>query len=122
MDIAILYILISVLGGAVGQILLKKGMMAMGPLVISLPGLPGLLWRIMTNPYVIIGLGIYVTGTLFWLVALSRVGLSFAYPFASLSYVLMLAAAWILFREDISLLRITGTLVICIGVFLISRS
>ncbi len=122
MNIAIVYILISMLGGAVGQILLKKGMAAMGPLTITGSGLPSLIWRIATNPYVFIGLAIYVTGTLFWLVALSRVELSFAYPFASLSYVIMLAASWLLFREDISLLRIIGTLVIGIGVILVSRS
>lgn len=122
MDIAIVYILVSVIGGAVGQILLKNGMNRMGPLTISLAGLPRLLWQIFTNPYVFFGLAIYVTGTLFWLVALSRVGLSFAYPFASLSYVLMLAAAWMIFHEDISLMRIAGTAVICIGVIIISRS
>ncbi len=54
--------------------------------------------------------------------ALSRVDLSFAYPFASLSYVVMLAASWQLFNEDISLLRLMGTAVIVFGVLLISRS
>jgi drug/metabolite transporter (DMT)-like permease len=119
---AIGYILISVLGGALGQILLKKGMGSMGPLTLSLAQLGDVLWRIGTNPYVLAGLAIYVTGTVFWLVALSRVDLSYAYPFASLSYVLMLAAAWFLFRENISLMRLDGTAVVCLGVLLISRS
>jgi hypothetical protein len=99
MNAAIGYIMISVLGGAVGQILLKKGMGGMGPLTLSLGKLGELLWRMGTNPYVIAGLAIYVTGTVFWLVALSRVDLSYAYPFASLSYVVMLIAAWLLFKE-----------------------
>ncbi len=122
MNVAIGYILISVLGGALGQILLKKGMGSMGPLTLSLGKLGELLWRIGTNPYVIAGLAIYVTGTVFWLVALSRVDLSYAYPFASLSYVVMLVAAWLLFKEDLSLLRLAGTVVVCVGVILISRS
>ena len=95
MNAAVGYIMISVIGGAVGQILLKKGMGSMGPLTLSLGKLGEVLWRIGTNPYVIAGLAIYVTGTVFWLVALSRVDLSYAYPFASLSYVVMLAAAWL---------------------------
>jgi drug/metabolite transporter (DMT)-like permease len=121
MNIAIIYILVSVILGAVGQLLLKKGMGSMGPLGISIDGIGGLLWKIGTNPFVVSGLFIYVLGTLFWLVALSRVELSFAYPFASLSYLVMLAASWGLFHEEISLLRLIGTLVIVFGVLLISR-
>ena len=122
MTTAIIYIKISVVSGAVGQILLKKGMGSMGPLTLTLNQLGSVLWRIGTNPYVIVGLAIYVSGTVFWLTALSRVDLSYAYPFASLSYVLMLIASWLLFKEDITPLRLLGSLIVCVGVFLISRS
>lgn len=122
MNVAVVYILISVLGGAAGQILLKQGMSTLGPLTLSLPQLGTILWRIGTNPFVIGGLFIYMLSTLFWLTALSRVELSFAYPFASLSYVVMLIAAWRLFDENISLPRLIGTLIIGAGVLLISRS
>jgi drug/metabolite transporter (DMT)-like permease len=122
MTIAITYILISVVAGAVGQVMLKKGMSTMGPLTLSLDQLFNILWRIGTNPYVVIGLAIYVTGTVFWLAALSRVDLSYAYPFASLSYAVMLVASWQLFNENITPFRLVGTLVVCLGVFLISRS
>jgi len=122
MNIAVIYILISVLGGAVGQILLKKGMTSMGPITLDLPHLFNILWRMATNPYVFFGLAIYVTGTVFWLSALSRVNLSFAYPFASLSYVIMLIASWLILDEKISALRLAGTAIIGLGVFLISRS
>jgi len=122
MNVAIVYILISVVGGAVGQVLLKKGMGSMGPLTLTAGQLGNIIWRMATNPYVVVGLGIYALGTLFWLLALSRVDLSFAYPFASLSYVLMLIASWQLFKEDISVMRILGTCVICAGVVLISLS
>ena len=122
MTLAIVYILISVLTGAIGQVLLKKGMGSMGPLTLSMNQLGSILWRIGTNPYVIIGLAIYVGGSVFWLTALSRVDLSYAYPFASLSYVVMLAASWLLFDEHITFLRLLGTLVVCLGVLLISRS
>lgn len=122
MSVAIWYILVSVLAGAIGQILLKKGMGSMGPLTLSVSKLPSLLWRIGTNPYVVVGLLIYVSGTVFWLTALSRVDLSYAYPFASLSYVVMLAASWLIFRENITAVRLLGTLVVGIGVFIISQS
>jgi drug/metabolite transporter (DMT)-like permease len=63
-----------------------------------------------------------VCGTLFWLTALSRVDLSYAYPFASLSYIIMLTASWLLFNENITPMRLMGSLVVGLGVFLISRS
>lgn len=122
MTLAIGYILISVFAGAAGQILLKKGMSSMGAVTLSVDQLFNVLWRMGTNPYVVIGLAIYVTGTVFWLAALSRVDLSYAYPFASLSYIVMLVASWLVFSENITPLRLLGTLIICLGVFLISRS
>lgn len=122
MNIAIVYILISVLGGALGQVLLKKGMSSMGPLTITASQAFHLFFKMLTNPFVILGLGIYFMGTLFWLTALSRVDLSFAYPFASLSYVLMLLASWFFFHENITPLRLLGSATIIIGVLLIARS
>ncbi len=122
MNIAIFYLLISVLLGGTGQVLLKKGMLGLGPMTLSLDQLFNILWHLFTNPFVVAGLGIYACSTVFWLVALSRVTLSYAYPFASLSYVVMLLAAWQLFDENISLLRLAGSAVVALGVFLISRS
>lgn len=122
MTIAIGYILVSVIAGAVGQLMLKQGMTSIGAVTLSFDQLFNILWRIGTNPFVVVGLGIYVGGVVFWLAALSRVDLSYAYPFASLSYIVMLVAAWQLFNENISPLRILGTLVVCMGVLIISRS
>jgi drug/metabolite transporter (DMT)-like permease len=122
MDIAIVYILVSVIGGAVGQLLLKHGMNSMGPLTLSISQLFSILFKLGTNIFVIVGLGIYVASTVFWLTALSRVELSFAYPFASLSYIIMVIASWQLFNENLTPLRLLGTLVIACGVFLVSRT
>ena len=122
MTTAIIYILISVLTSAAGQLLLKKGMNSMGPVTLSLNQLPSILWQMGTNPSVVIGLIIYLAGTVFWLAALSRVDLSYAYPFASISYVIMLVASWLMFDEKITLFRIIGSVVIGIGVLLIYRN
>jgi len=122
MNLAFVYILISVSAGAVGQILLKQGMRVLGPVTLLPKELPGLLLKIITSPYLVLGLALYVGATLFWLAALSRVELSFAYPFVSLSYVVMLLASWQLFQEQISVVRLAGTLVVVLGVLMISRS
>jgi drug/metabolite transporter (DMT)-like permease len=122
MNLAIVYILIAVMASTAGQILLKKGMASLGALTLTIDQLASILWRIGTNPYVVVGLAVYVCGTVFWLAALSRVDLSYAYPFASLSYIVLLAAGWLLFSENVTVVRVLGTLVVGFGVFLISQS
>lgn len=122
MSLAIAYILVAVVGSAAGQLLLKKGMSTMGPLTLTPDQFFNIVWRIGTNPWVVVGLSIYVFGTIFWLSALSRVDLSFAYPFASLSYIAMILGGWLLFSERIDIWRIAGSLVIMTGVILISQS
>jgi drug/metabolite transporter (DMT)-like permease len=122
MKTAIIYILISVLTSTAGQLLLKKGMNDMGSITLSLNQFLSTTWKMITNPYVFIGLAIYFAGTVFWLAALSRLDLSYAYPFASLSYVIMLVASWLMFDEKITLSRILGTIVIGAGVLLIYRN
>ncbi|MEZ4867730.1 MAG: EamA family transporter [Caldilineaceae bacterium] len=121
-SVAVSYILVSVVVGAAGQLLLKYGMSTMGAITLIPQELPAILWRLATNPIIVGGLGLYATGTVFWLAALSRVDLSYAYPFASLSYLVMLLASWVLFSEHITPLRLMGTLIIGLGVLLISRS
>ena len=122
MKTAIIYILISVVASTVGQLLLKVGMNNMGSITLSSNQFLSTSWKMATNPHVFIGLAIYLAGTVFWLAALSRVDLSYAYPFASISYIVMLVASWMMFDERITLGRFLGTVVIGIGVLLISRN
>ena len=115
-------ILASTLLGVCGQTLLKYGMTLLGPQSIGADGPLAILLRIAFSPYVVGGLLLYVSGTFFWLVAMSQVQLSYLYPFASLSYVLLMLVAWAVFHEQISPLRLLGAITICIGVMLVARS
>ena len=117
-----LCIALSTLCGVTGQLILKKAMLAIGVLTPTADAIPSIAFRIATSPLVIIGMGCYVLGSFFWLITLSRVQLSFAYPFASLSYILIFAAAWYFYGETITPWRLAGMLVICAGVALIARS
>lgn len=115
-------ILTSTIFGVVGQLTLKKAMTDLGPLTLTAKHAPGLALRVFTTPTVVLGLTIYVAATFFWLLALSRVQLSYAYPFASLSYVLIVGASWLLLSEHPSPLRLGGMAVIMFGVFLVSQT
>ena len=114
-------ILIPTVAGVIGQLMLKIGMSNMGALDLSIAGLPGIALKIMTSPMIIVGLAIYMGGVFFWLIGLNQLDLSFLYPFASLSYVLITIAAWALLHEQIPPLRWVGLLVICLGVALVAR-
>jgi multidrug transporter EmrE-like cation transporter len=108
--------------GVAGQLLLKQGMSQMGALQLSASAVPSLLWRMATSPFVVGGLLVYGTGTFFWLIFISRVPLSYSYPFVSLGIVLGLFSAWAIFHETIPSMRWVGMLVICAGVVLVARS
>ena len=57
-----------------------------------------------------------------WIMALSRVQVSIAYPMLSIGYVVNAVAAWFLFGEALTVQRLVGIGFIVIGVFLVARS
>ena len=116
-----LAILIAVLLGVVGQLMVKIGLNSLGVLDFS-QGLLKTYVRVFSSPLVILGTVSYTSSVLFWLYSLSKVDLSYAYPFLALSYGLILLMSWLLLGEQVPLLRWAGVVVICAGVILISRS
>ena len=117
----VLLIVICVALGVAGQLLLKYGMSS-GEKVDEVGDvLPRLLGAAM-NPAVVGGLFLYALSAALWLVLLTRVELSFAYPMLSLGYVLVVILSRVFFQEHVTWMRLFGTLVVCFGVFLISRT
>lgn len=113
-------ILFCVTLGAIGQLTLKHGMNLVGKITQG-----QILMKVIgafSNPYVLAGFILYGLSALVWMIVLSRVEVSWAYPMVSFSYVVVVVASRFLFHEDVDLVRILGTLVICVGVFLVSRS
>ena len=118
----LMLILGAVLLGVVGQLSMKHGM---GRVVMKLGGVGELassLVRALSQPFVTAGVALYAVSALVWLVVLSRVELSFAYPMVSIGYIAVVILSKLIFHEQVSAVRIVGTLVICAGVVLISRS
>jgi drug/metabolite transporter (DMT)-like permease len=110
----------SVILATAGQLLMKKGMITFGSFPTS--QLLAKIIPMFLNPFVFIGLFCFGLSAIFWLVVLSRVELSFAYPLVSVAYVLVALASWIFFKENVSLIRWIGIFTIILGVFFISRS
>jgi multidrug transporter EmrE-like cation transporter len=112
-----LAIALSITATITGQLMLKRGMGALGQL-----SLQSLAKSAVTSPWVIFGLGIYACGVMFWTIALSRLDLSFVYPFSSLSYAGIMLGSYFLFKEHISRIRVLGIGVIIVGLLIISQS
>ena len=104
-------ILVGVLLNAAAQLLLKAGTNAM-PLGL----------RLAIEPHILAGLACYVVSVVVWIVALSRVPVSVAYPMLSIGYVVNAIAAWYLLGEAVTPMRLAGIGIIVLGVFIVARS
>ena len=115
-------ILLSVLLAVIGQIFLKKGMLVTGSVSFDWRGLLDTAKSVVTCYQVLLGLAAYALSTLLWLMALSRADLSYVYPFTALTFVLVMLASSLVFKETISSLRAVGFLLICVGIVFVSRT
>ncbi|MFQ6092881.1 MAG: EamA family transporter [bacterium] len=105
-----------------GQLMWKCGLKRMGGFFITSDFSLSKMGSLVSSPYILGGLFLFGVATLVWLEVLSRVELSLAYPLMSISYVLGVMAAILFFHEHVSVVRWLGVGVVCLGIFLISKS
>lgn len=122
MGSGLFYILTSIILGVCGQLFFKKGALHLGQIELQMRQIVTIVTRMLTSPALLLGLACYAGGTFFWIIALSKVDLSYAYPMLSIGYVLVFFLSWWLFGEAVSPIRLLGTIVVCVGVYLISIS
>jgi multidrug transporter EmrE-like cation transporter len=115
-------VLCGVLLNAGAQLLLKAGTNAVGAFAFSRDNILPVGWKLASEPHIIGGLACYVVSVVVWIMALSRVEVSIAYPMLSIGYVVNAIAAWYLFGEAVTAMRMTGIGFIIIGVFIVARS
>jgi uncharacterized membrane protein len=117
-------ILTSVVLAGFAQITLKTGVNHVtdatggGELHMNADSLKSLL----TSPIVWGGLVLFGLSAIVWLFALSRASLSFAYPFAALSYVLIVLFSVLVLHEDVPVLRWVGVAFIVTGILLVAQT
>ncbi len=111
-----------VLLNAGAQLLLKAGTNSVGVFEFTSANIVPVGWKLATEPHIAGGLACYVVSVAVWIMALSRVEVSIAYPLLSVGYVVNAVAAWYLFGEAVTPLRLLGIGIIIIGVCLVARS
>jgi len=116
------FLLTGVLLNATAQLLLKAGTNAVGQFAFSMENIVPVGFKLATEPHIFGGLCCYVISVVVWIMGLSRVPVSVAYPMLSLGYVVNAVLAYYLFGEAITVQKTVGIAFIILGVYLVARS
>ena len=120
--VSLALILAGVALNAAAQLLLKAGTNAVGEFAFTADNIVPVGTRLAFEPHILAGVTCYVVSLVVWIMGLSRVEVSIAYPMLSLGYLINALAAWYLFGESLSAMRLAGIAFIIAGVFVIARS
>lgn len=115
------FILFTVFTNAAAQLMLKAGMTNMGSISFTADTAVLRIVQIVFSPWVFAGLCTFVISMASHLFVLSKVDISFAYPFLSLAYVAVAIFAWLVFKEDLGAFKIAGIALICLGTVFIAQ-
>lgn len=119
----IIVMFLAVTAGTIGDILLAKGMKEMGDIsAMNLRGIMEAGFRAVTNPKLVIGTVMLALFFFLWLAVLSWEDLSVALPMQALNYVLVAFLSQYFLHETVTPLRWAGTVLVCIGVIMITKS
>lgn len=116
------FILTGILLNATAQLLLKKGTNAVGAIHLTAENWFSIGLQLATQLPIIGGLTCYVVSVLVWIIGLSRVDVTIAYPLLSIGYIVNAVGAWYFLGEVMSLQRMLAIGVIIIGVALLVKS
>ena len=119
---AFLFLMTGVLLNAGAQLLLKAGTNELGVITLTRDNWWDMLWRMGTQGHFVIGVACYMVSLLVWIMGLSRVPVSVAYPMLSLGYVINAIAAHYIFGEAVTVTRWLGIGFIVLGVWLVARN
>lgn len=120
MTLPFFLVLIAVCFSVTGELFLKHGMNHVG--ILSLASFATVFPKMLRTWSLYAGLGSITIGAGFWLMAISRVDLSWAYPLLAMGYILVMFFSAIVLREPVLPIRWIGAVLIVIGVYLITRS
>lgn len=104
-----------------GQLLFKRQVDLLGEIPSDWAGRFSLATRFLLNPWVIAAFASAFLASLTWAAVLTQFELSFAYPFTSLSFVLILIASAVFFGESITAAKVAGIVLIALGILVGSR-
>jgi drug/metabolite transporter (DMT)-like permease len=115
-----LLILLDITLVVAGQFCMKFGINKVGSFTSM--AMAKFLLKAFTSPLILLGVAFYAISAVIWIIILSKVDLSFAYPMLSIGYVLVLIISWAFLGESINVIKVLGIIFICLGIVFIFRS
>lgn len=115
------YILATVVCTVYSQLVMRWQVGAAGELPSDGPGKVRFIATLLVNPWVLSGIVATFFAGVSWMLAMTRFEISYAYPFVSLNYVIILAASILLFNESLSPPKMMGTVLVIVGIVVISK-
>jgi drug/metabolite transporter (DMT)-like permease len=106
---------------AYSQVVMRWQVSNAGALPPGLTGKAVFIGTLLLNPWVLSGIAATFFAGVSWMLALTKFQLSYAYPFTSLAYVLVLLSGVVFFRDGVNAGRVLGTAVVMMGVVIIAK-
>jgi len=116
------FLFIGICLNALAQLLLKAGTNAVGAIHLTSDNWFATGLKLATQVPIIAGLSCYVISVGVWIIGLSRVDVTIAYPLLSLGYIINAVGAWYFLGEAVSVQRLLAIGVIIVGVILLTKS
>lgn len=117
-----IYIYLTIIFTVYGQIIIKWRMPVFGDLPIDNNDKIVFFVRVLLDPFVISAFLSAFIASVTWIAALTKFELNYAYPFMGLNFIVVLFLSGFFFDEILSVQRIMGTIIIAIGILVVSRS
>ena len=103
------------------QLVMRWQVSNAGPLPADLAAKAMYVVTLLLNPWVLSGIVATFLAGISWMLAMTKFEISYAYPFVSLNYILVLAAGFLLFNEAMSASKVIGCVLVVLGIIVIAR-
>ena len=118
----ILLILSSVALNALAQLFVRQGMLKIGSVSLKIGQMWNMCISFFSNLYLWGGMLCYAVSLVLWMVVLSKVNVSLAYPFSCVGFIITAILAYFFLNEPLTLQKCVGIAVICLGVIILTYS
>ena len=103
------------------QLIMRWQVSAAGSLPTNLSDKFDYVITLLLNPWVMSGIVATFFAGVSWMLAMTKFEISYAYPFVSLNYILVLAAGFLFFQETVSITKLAGSALVILGIFVIAK-
>lgn len=116
-----LYIAITLVLTAYGQLILKWRLNTFDAFPATLSAQVRYMITALLDPYILSSFAAAFLASLTWIAALTKFHLSYAYPFMSLSFIIVLVFSYLLFNEPLNVYKLAGAGLVVLGLIIASR-